>query len=160
MKRRDRGFVAALAAAALAGVVSPASAEVRHEGNWSGDDPEVSLDLDNVPRAEAVKRLASAAGWSVVVNAPKGDPVSLHVEDQRASKLLDLLLADGRYVARRDDRLISIAPDDGSAPAVAPAPAVPPVPSGAPGGPARFPPCLRCRPFRRSPTSGATAIGW
>ncbi len=128
--------VAGLVTATLA--PSAALAEVRHEGDWSDDDPEVSLDLDNVPRAEAVNRLAAAAGWSVVINAPKGDPVSVHVKDQPASKLLDLLLTDGRYVARRDDKLIAIAADDWSSTApLPPFPAVapPPVPAAVPALP-------------------------
>jgi cytoskeletal protein CcmA (bactofilin family) len=109
-------------------VPSAALAEVRHEGDWS-DDPEISLDLDNVPRAEALRRLADEAGWNLVINAPKGDLVSLHVEDQPASKLLDVLLADGQYTARRDDRLISITPlAAGAATPSAPVPAVPAVP--------------------------------
>ena len=170
MARRGLGVsvgrgIGAGALLALVAVASPAAAEVRHEGDWSGEDPEVSLDLDNVPRAEAVKRLASAAGWSVVVNAPKGDLVSLHVEDQPASKVLDLLLADARYVARRDDKRIAISVDDGlarsSATPTAPIPPVPPVPPvprcrrlrppPVPAGP----PCRPCR----SPAT-AIAIGW
>jgi hypothetical protein len=127
--------VATLAAASLAPGV--ALAEVRYEGDWSGDDPEVSLDLVNVPRMEAMKRLAAEAGWSVVIGGalpspPGGAGLTLHVRDQPAGKLLDLLLADGHYVARRSDNLISISPDDGSAPAVLPVPPVlplvPPVP--------------------------------
>ena len=121
----------ALAASVV--VSSVALADVRRDGDWSDDDPEVTLDLDNVPRAEAVKRLGAAAGWSLVLNAPKGDPVSVHVKDQPAGKLLDLLLADGHYVARRDERLIAITPEDGAmarAPValIAPAPPIPPMP--------------------------------
>jgi len=131
MFNRSRSWVRGLSLAALAaGAVSlsaprAALAEVRHEGEWSDDDPEVTLDLDGVPRADAVNRLAAAAGWSVVIRAPKSDPVTVHVKDQPAGKVLALLLTDGRYVARRDDKLIAIAPDDAAA-AEAPAPPLPP----------------------------------
>jgi hypothetical protein len=128
------GVLGALAVAAA--LTSPAaSADVRRVGDWSGEDPEVSLDLDNVPRAEAINRLAAEAGWSVIVNAPKGDPVSVHVSDQPASKVLELLLADGRYVARRDHTLIAVAPDDGTQVAVPPPPPAPPPPPPPPPPP-------------------------
>ncbi len=116
--------VAAVAASALAPAV--ARADVRLDGDWS-EDPEVTLDVDNVPRSEAVNRIAAAAGWSVVINAPRGDRVTIHVKDQPASKILDLVLSDGRYVARRDDTLVAISPDDGAPPPSA-MPLLPPLP--------------------------------
>jgi hypothetical protein len=125
-----RASVGALVAGTL--VPGAALAEVRHEGDWSDSDPEVTLDLNDVPRVEAVKRLAEAAGWSVVLNVPKGEAVSVHAKDLPASKLLDVLLADGRYVARRDDKLLAIGPDTGPAPSVAP-----PIPPQAPPPPAQ-----------------------
>src|SRR6185437_3730128 len=120
-----RGLYGACGGFFLLAAAAPslAHADVRLDGDWS-DDPEVTLDVDDVPRAEAVNRLAAAAGWSVVIKSPKGDRVSVHVKDQPASKVLDVVLSDGRYVARRNDTLISIAPDDGSVPPAA----VPPVP--------------------------------
>lgn len=89
---QSQSWAGALSLAALsAGAVSvsvpgTALAEVRRDGDWSGDDPEVTLDLDGVPRADAVNRLAAAAGWSVVIRAPKSDPVSVHVKDQPATR--------------------------------------------------------------------------
>ena len=128
-----QGFATGLAAAVVAAAAlcpAAARAEVRHEGDWSDDDDEVTLDLDNVPRDEAVKRLADKAEWSVVIHAPKGDPVRVHVKDQPADKVLDMILSDGSYVARRDENRIDIAPDTGAPPlpALAPVPPVPPVP--------------------------------
>jgi hypothetical protein len=123
-----RASLGALVAATL--VPGAAIADVRREGDWSDDDPEVTLDVDDVSRAEALKRLADAAGWSVVLNVPKGEPVTVHAKDLPASKLLDVLLADGRYVARRDDKLVAVGPDTMPAPSVSapPIPAQPPVP--------------------------------
>lgn len=130
------------ALAALAMAPSVARAEVRREGAWPANDPAVTLDLDGVPRGEALNRLAKAAGWSIVVTAPSGDPVNLHVADQPADKVLELLLADGRYVARRDANLLAIAPDksDAAAPPVPPVPPPPPVPAAPPPSAAPAPP--------------------
>ena len=115
MNRRFSLFFSGLTVVALALAPLAARAEVRRDGQWPDAEPSVSLDVDGVPRSEALNRLAKAAGWSIVVSAPKGDPVSLHVSQQPAGKVLDLLLADGRYVARRDQGLISIAPDTSDA---------------------------------------------
>src|SRR4029077_17215665 len=103
--------------------------EVRREGKWPESDPPVTLNLDGVARFEAVNKLAAAAGWSIVVNAPKGDPVTVHVSNQPAGKVLDLLLADGRYVARRDQSLIAISPGGAAQPEPprAPLPPTPPL---------------------------------
>lgn len=118
---------------------STASAAVRHDGTWPAEDKKVSLVLDRVARDEALNRLADAAGWSIVVRAPSSEPLSLHIKDQPADKILDQLLSDTDYVARRDGNLISIERGTASAapsaaapatslPAVPPAPAAPPVP--------------------------------
>jgi hypothetical protein len=131
--RSGSSYVAMGLCAALTLAMAPraARAEVRHEGDWSDDDEEVTLDLDGVPRAEALNRLAAAAGWNIVVHAPKDDRVSVHVHDQPAGRVLDLLLTDARYVAQRDGDMISITPDDGPSgamPAVPPVPPIPPIP--------------------------------
>jgi hypothetical protein len=113
------------AAVVLAGAVlasaSPAIAGVRHEGVWPEPETKVSLELDNVPRAEAIRKLADAAGWSIVSRGIPDGSVSLDVHDQPASKVLDSMLEDGSFVAARDGNLISLA----AAPAGAtPSPAV------------------------------------
>lgn len=113
---------------------SQALAEVRHVGDWD-DDPEVTIDLDRTPRDVAVKRLAAAAGWSIVSTVPPGEPIDIHVRDQRAGKVLDLLLTDGDYIAKRDGSLISlrrIAPGETLPPSsrvAAPMPAMPAMPA-------------------------------
>jgi len=88
-----------------------AGAEVVRKGNWPAEDPKVTLNVDNLPRAEALKRLADKAGWSVVIDSPPSSPVTMQLKDQPASKVLDLLLSDARYVATRDGTLINIARD-------------------------------------------------
>src|SRR6185437_4102349 len=132
-----RGLFGACGGFFLLAAVAPsvAHADVRLDGDWS-DDPDVTLDVDDVPRADAVNRLAAAAGWSVVIRAPKGDHISVHVKDQPASKVLDMLLSDGRYVARRNDTLVSVAPDEDPAPsaAIPPIPPIPPIPAIPPPG--------------------------
>ena len=111
-------------AAAAALIVSTAAtvalADVRHEGAWPADDRPISLKLENTGRLSALSQLADSAGWSVVARGISDSPVSLQVQDQPPSKVFDLLLADGTYVATRDGTLISLAP---AAPAPAAVPA-------------------------------------
>lgn len=136
-----RGLLAAAAALSLS---MPALAAVRREGVWPEKEPTVSLDLKRVPRDEAIKSLAEAAGWSVVVHAPAGDPVDVHVKDQPAGKVLDLLLMDGNYVANRDGALIAVVRGEAASadaprgnptaasPIAPPAPLAPPAPPAPP----------------------------
>ncbi|UQA62952.1 hypothetical protein [Polyangium aurulentum] len=106
-----------------------AFAAVEKSGEWPADEKKVTLDVDRVSREEAIKRLAEAAGWSIVVHAPSADPVDIHVKDQPADKVLALLLDDGNYTAKRDGTLLSIARvSEAAAAAAAPVPPVPPVP--------------------------------
>jgi hypothetical protein len=123
------------AAAALIGTIAataPAGAVVKHEGTWPEADKLVTLDVTATPRTEALRKLADAAGWSLVVHALPGDPVEIHVKQTPASKVLDVLLDDGDYVVSRDGNLVSIKARGEEAvapvPPVAAAPAVPPVP--------------------------------
>ena len=113
---------------AAAGVLAatPALAVVKRDGTWPAADPKVSLDVSRVPREEAIRKLADAAGWSVVVHAPSADPVDVHVKDQPAGKVLDLLLLDGDYIATRDGTLVSIR--HAKADVAKPVPPTPPIP--------------------------------
>lgn len=129
-------FLAAAVAAASLAVAFPAGARVKREGAWPDADKAVTLDVQGIPRGEALKKLADAAGWSLVVRAKlDSEPVDLHLKQQPASKVLDLLLDDDDYVAKRDGTLVSIESDDGDEtkgeapmPPMPPAPPVPPVP--------------------------------
>ena len=135
MRLRSKIGCLSSCAGALAALVatSPAGAAVKRQGTWPEKDPLVSLDVSRASRDEAIHKLAQAAGWSVVVHAPQADPVDVHVKDQPASKVLDLLLLDADYVATRDGTLVSIrrAPADapsatGTSPAIATTPVAPP----------------------------------
>jgi len=130
------------------GLSTAAAAAVRHEGAWPQADKHVSLDATHVTRTEAVARLAKAAGWSVVLRTEEdtSKPFDVHVTDQPADKVLDVVMGEGDWVATRDGTLITIAsapsPEPSApAPAVATAPAAPsatlappppPVPTAAP----------------------------
>lgn len=118
--------VAALAAALCA--ASPAGATVKHQGTWPDADKPVTLDVTATPRTEALRKLADAAGWSLVVHAPPGDPVEIHVKQAPASKVLDVLLDDGDYVVNRDGNLVSITRSEGAEAAASAPPAPPPAP--------------------------------
>lgn len=103
-------------------LASAARATVRHTGTWPARDPLVTLSADKQPCSQVVAQLAAKAGWNVVDSAPSDAPVSVHVKAAPASKVLDLLLSGGDYVAQREGNLISIrrAPPAGARP-VAPA---------------------------------------
>ncbi len=134
--------LAAIAAMTTFGAM--ASARVRHDGQWPVKEPAVSLDATNLDQDDAIKRLADAAGWSVVVkqgvDAPPSGPVSLHVTNQPPPKVLDLILSNGDYVVKRDGTIVSIervgAADDDADRATTepPLPPEPPAPPDPPGG--------------------------
>ena len=154
--RLGRTVLFALVALALAASAGIASAEVRREGSWPASDKRVSLSLKDQPRAEAIKQLAEKAGWGVVVELPAGAPLDLQVRDQDAAKVLELLLTDGQYVAKRDGSLIAISLDHAgaaspaAAPSAAPAGPVEPATSAAPASPS-----ATGEPVGPAPTSSA-----
>jgi hypothetical protein len=134
------GLIASTVLAASLAVAVSAGANVKHDGKWPDADKPVTLDLSAVPRSDALKKLADAAGWSLVVHGPSGDPVDVHVKQVPASKVLDILLDDGDWVATRDGTLVSLvhgddSDDDGppgrivvNVPPIPPIPAMPPMP--------------------------------
>lgn len=106
----------ALGVVLLLCLTGTARSEVRLEGDWPEGEKAVSLDADHLPRTEAVKHLADAAGWSIVVSkTEKGeeDRVDVHVKDQPATKVLALLLSEGHYVAKREGSLVLLRADEG-----------------------------------------------
>ncbi len=140
-----------LAALCLALVAVRASAEVRHAGTWPDHEKKVTLSVDRMPRSQAIRELAKKAGWSVVVRSLPDEPVEVAVKNQPAGKVLDLLLADGHFVATRDGDLISIAPESAAAPAASATPA----PSSAPAAPAAS--ASAAAPSAAAPAPSATA---
>ncbi|HEY2510391.1 MAG TPA: hypothetical protein VGI39_06035 [Polyangiaceae bacterium] len=111
----------ALTIAAVMTVAATAGATVKHEGTWPASETPVSLDATNLRRDDAIKRLADAAGWSVVLKTAEeksSDTLTLHLKNQPPSKILDLILSGGAYVAKRDGSIVSIeggeADDDAS----------------------------------------------
>ena len=142
------GFAGALAMTTVL-VPAAALASVKLEGTWPDSDKSISIDASGLSRSEAVRKVADAAGWNVVVHAPPGDPVDLHVKNQPARKVLELVLDDASYIAKRDGTLVNIARDQAAAPessatapaASAPASAsVPPVPPTPPAVDSATPP--------------------
>jgi hypothetical protein len=102
-----------------------ADAAVRKEGAWPAADKRVTFDFDGKP-SDGLKKLASEAGWSLVVskgiNAGEHD-VKIDVDDQPADAVLEALFAESSVVARRNGTLITITPgsaDDAGATPPAP----------------------------------------
>lgn len=124
-----------------------AHAAVRHAGHWPTHDPLVTLSLNQQPCSKAIAELADKAGWSIVDRAPSSAPVTVHVKSAPASKVLDMLLSDGDYVARRNGNLISIA-------RAAPAAAAPSAVASAPASPTASPSAVASA---TAPTPSATA---
>jgi len=85
----------------------PARAAVEKTGVWPSDE-RVSLTLTDVPRTEAIRRLADEAGWSVVQQGVDQGVVSLSVQDEPADKVLLMLLSEQSGVVERDGSLVSI----------------------------------------------------
>jgi hypothetical protein len=85
---------------------------VKREGTWPDADPAITIDLTDATRAEAVRKVADAAGWNVVFKGLPSDHIDVHVKHQPATRVLDLVLSDGAYVARRDADIIQIQRDD------------------------------------------------
>lgn len=129
------------------GAALDARADVRFEGDsWASEQPKVSVSLTNVTRAEALRKLADEAGWSLVMLAPADDKVELHIKSAPADQVLRALLSDGgagSWVAKREGTILTLSrggpatldldpllglprPAANVPPAV---PAVPPVPS-------------------------------
>ena len=97
-----------------------AAASVTHEGTWPVELKHVSFDAAHITRTDAVMRVAKEAGWSVVLrDVPDDELTGIHMTDQPADKVLDAVLGDGDFVAKRDGTLITITG----------APKAPPVPS-------------------------------
>jgi hypothetical protein len=108
LRSRVRLFACFLSVGVAMAVVAPALADVRREGEWPATEKRVTLNFEKTPRRLAVKRLADAAGWGVVVPSDVEDPVDVFVKDQPAGKVLDLLLEGGTFVAKRDGEMVLI----------------------------------------------------
>lgn len=138
-----RGLAGLLGLFAVLAMTAPAGASVEKKGEWPAEDKKITLNIDHTSQANAIKRLADEAGWSVVVRGTGDEIAELHVKDQPADKVLALILADGEWTAQRDGTLISISQNAGAkalppAPPVAdvpPVPEVPPPPVVAPVAP-------------------------
>jgi hypothetical protein len=135
-------FASTLSAAALAS--SLAFAQVRHEGTWPIETKHVSIDATHITHKDAILRVAKEAGWSVVLrDIDDAETLDLHLNDLPADKALDVILADGDFVAKRDGTLITISTAKDAAAAVTPPPptpvatvAPPPIPSAIVAAPA------------------------
>lgn len=84
-----------------------ARAAVERKGVWPQNET-VSLTLTDVPRSEAVSRLAEQAHWSVVQEGVGPETISLSVHDEPADKVLMMLLSGRDAVVERDGSLVSI----------------------------------------------------
>lgn len=108
-----------------------AFAGVRFDGDWPEDDKNVSLSVTELPRADALRKLADQAGWSIVIDKPNRDKVDVQVKNQPPRKVMELLLTDRDYLVKREGTLVHVsvaqgsvvASEGSSAPSTAPLPA-------------------------------------
>lgn len=131
-----------LVVVALLASVTPCAtvlAQVRREGEWPSDAERVTLVLEGVSRAQAVRLLADKVGWSVVAHGIGEDAVDVRVRNQPAARVLELILAGSArpFVAQRDGNMIAIAPQTDTGPLgpgmprtvhIPPPPPIPPIP--------------------------------
>jgi hypothetical protein len=96
-------------------VTRTAAAGVQKEGTWPENEPHVTFDFRGHPR-EGLTKLASEAGWSVVVSDGLGDTrdVSVNVKDQPADAVLDALFATSNVVIVRNGTLLTVTPGTGA----------------------------------------------
>lgn len=129
-QRGSSGLSALVSFLAVLAVTATAGATIEKKGEWPAEDKKISLDVDYVGQDVAIKRLAEAAGWSVIVKGLGDEKTTLHVKDQSAEKILSMLLIEGDWVAQRDGTLILISRNlnPQTAPVVTAVPAVPAVP--------------------------------
>lgn len=141
-KRRSTGVArAALIAASMAApwvsltATTTASADVVREGSWPAADPKVSLSLGRIARGEALQKLATAAGWSIVFaqDDDMANAIVVDLADVPATTVLDAVLMGSDWTAKREGNLVRVErrssgqPRDGAA--VPPGPGMPEVPA-------------------------------
>ncbi len=105
---------------AIAGATDAAAAarSPRLLGDWPAEERRITLDLEGALPGEAVAKVGEAAGWSVVVAAVGGGPVTLHLQGVPADQALASLLEAWDMQAHRVGSLVTIL----AAPAPTPAP--------------------------------------
>ena len=103
MKQWKKWMTRGLGLAALCAATN-ALADVRLEGDWAAAAPRVTLRLEGVPKDAALAELARKAGWNLVIHTDgirsAGD-VTLDVTDADAKEVLESMLAEGSFVAKR-----------------------------------------------------------
>lgn len=132
LRNSSSGLTALVSLCTVLAVTNAANATVEKKGEWPAEDKKVTLSLDDIDQKDALEKLADEAGWSIVVKGMGLEKTTLHVKDQPAEKVLNVLLADGDWIAQRDGSLISISRNHNAKPAVdaiaaPPAPPPPPV---------------------------------
>lgn len=130
LRNGSSGLTALVGLFTVLAVTNSANAAVEKKGEWPAEDKKVSLSLDDIDQKDALEKLADEAGWSIVVKGMGVEKATLHVKDQPAEKVLNVLLAEGDWIAQRDGSLISISRNPNPKPAaeVNAAPPVPPPP--------------------------------
>lgn len=134
LRNGSSGLAALVGLCTVLAVANSANAAVEKKGEWPAEDKKVTLSLDDIDQKDALEKLAEEAGWSIVLKGMGIEKTTLHVKDQSAEKVLNVLLAEGDWIAQRDGSLISISRSPSSKPAVEaivipPVPPVPPPPA-------------------------------
>lgn len=88
-----------------------ADAKVKKEGTWPSNEKPVSIKVD-ASRPEALRKLADAAGWSLVLPAGVKDDaekIDLQIKDESPDAVLEAILDGGDFVAKRSGKMVTIA---------------------------------------------------
>jgi len=78
------------------------------KGEWSGEQPTLTLDLDHVRTRDALKELAAKAGWSIAFDDRPGGRVDMSFNDVPADLALLAILKKEKLCAERVGTLITI----------------------------------------------------
>lgn len=103
-------LVSSLLVLGLSLAAATSQAHVTTAGDWSKEDKPVTVNID-APRAEAVKKLAEAAGWNIVVPDKLGggaENLQVAVKDESPLAVLEALLESGDFTATRHGKLVVV----------------------------------------------------
>jgi hypothetical protein len=131
-RRRVPGsLVMSLASVALCFALVPPAHALEFEGELP-EQAQLTIDLNQVPTSEALRRIAQAAQLGLVVTLPDDPKVTVRVRKAPLKEVLTAVLGDAPVLVKREGSLLIVRPLPAAAPAEPTPPAPPAPPSEAP----------------------------